>query len=116
MLKALIPTTPIPLAESNSAALENPAVARCAEVWETTYQSVFAKTKSRVDAKSAADLAFYRAMPPLAGYQNICDFIACIAYAMLSKIIWDDSASKLLYAAQVALSTIPQQSKIQTRK
>ena len=54
-------------------------------------------------------------MPPLIGYQNICDFIACTGYGMLIGAIKDDSGSKLLYAAQVALATVPAQAKTQRR-
>jgi hypothetical protein len=50
-------------------------------------------------------------MPPLSGYRNICDFIACAAYGMLLGAIKDENGTKLLYAAQVALATLPRESK-----
>jgi hypothetical protein len=40
----------------------------------------------------------------LQGLESIREFIACIAHAMLINAIDNDDASKLLYAAQVALS------------
>ena len=54
-------------------------------------------------------------MPPLSGYQNICDFIACAGYGILLGAIKDENGTKLLYAAQVALATVPRESKTQTR-
>ena len=40
---------------------------------------------------------------PLAGRENIQNFIACVAHAMLLGIIEPADATRLLYAAQVAL-------------
>jgi hypothetical protein len=48
-------------------------------------------------------------MPPLSGYENIRDFIACVAHAMLIGAIQSEQGSKLLYAAQVALCTVRNQ-------
>jgi hypothetical protein len=56
-----------------------------------------------------ADHAYSKAMPPLVGYENICNFIACVGYGMLTGHFVDSQATKLLYAAQVALSTVPPQ-------
>ena len=56
--------------------------------------------------------AFRLAMPPLSGYRNICDFIACAGYGMLMGAIKDESGTKLLYAAQAALATEPREPKI----
>jgi hypothetical protein len=50
-------------------------------------------------------------MPPLSGYRNICDFIACAAYGTLLGAIKDENGSEFLYAAQVALATVPRESK-----
>jgi len=54
-------------------------------------------------------------MPPLSGYRNICDFIVCAGYGMLLGAIKEENGTKLLYSAQVALATVPRQSKTQTR-
>ncbi len=57
-------------------------------------------------AAHMAGKAYRSAMPDLAGYANIQDFIACTAYGMLMNTISASDATKLLYAAQVALSTL----------
>jgi hypothetical protein len=75
------------------------------EAWARVNKAERAKGKSRCDASTAADNAYYRAMPPLCGQENICDFIACVAHAMIVHIFQDDTATKLLYAAQVAHTT-----------
>jgi hypothetical protein len=54
-------------------------------------------------------------MPRLSGYQNICDFIACDNYGARIEAIKPDNVSKRMYSAQVALSTIPNDAKTQTR-
>jgi hypothetical protein len=66
-------------------------------------------------AERCAGKAFRLAMPPLSGYRNICDFIACAGYGMLMGAIKSESGTKLLYAAQVALAPVPRESKTQTR-
>jgi hypothetical protein len=97
------------------AALENPAVVHCQDVWQRVYQSDLKSRKRAEIANMNADRAYHRAMPSLSGYQNICDFIACIGYAMLMGIIRDDRATRLLYAAQLALSSVPRPSKTPDR-
>ena len=91
--------------------LENPAVALCAEVWQNTNAATLKQTKSVYNAKSCAGEAYRLAMPPLSGYQNICDFIACVAYGMLLGAIKDENGTKLLYAAQIALAAVSRESK-----
>ena len=67
-------------------------------------------------ASVEADTAFRNALPPLSGYENICDFVACIAHAILIEAIQMEQASKLLYAAQIALSAIRCQPAIRAAK
>jgi len=66
-------------------------------------------------AERCAGKAFRLAMPPLSGYRNICDFIACAGYGMIMGAIKNESGTKLLYSARVALATEPRESKTQTR-
>jgi hypothetical protein len=54
-------------------------------------------------------MAFRKAIPQLSGQENIRDFIACVAYGMLIKAIPGAEGARLLYAAQVANSTIRSQ-------
>jgi hypothetical protein len=103
-------TTPTPSAEEEpSAVSENPAIARCMNAWKRVYQAEFKKTKSKVGSAFTAGPAYRCAMPPLSGYENIRDFIACVAHAMLIGAIDVSDGAKLLYAAQVALGTIRRQ-------
>jgi hypothetical protein len=54
-------------------------------------------------------------MPPLSGYHNICDFIASAGYGILLGAFKKDMGSKLLYAAQVALGSLPREAKTLSR-
>ncbi len=53
-----------------------------------------------------AEKAYLDAMPSLSGHENIRDFVACVTNAMLIGAITDNQGTKLLYAAQVALTTV----------
>src|ERR1035437_5379457 len=81
---------------------DNPAIVRCCNEW----QRVFKELKAKRDLAPGyfCDKAFRNAMPPLSGFENIRDFIARTAHGMLIGAIRDDLGSKLLYAAQVALT------------
>jgi len=93
-------------------ALMNPAVAHCCAVHERVLRSELKKKKgSELGARLRGDEAYCRAMPPLSGYRNTCDFIACVGYGMLTGIITQAASGRLLYAAQVSLSTVAKESK-----
>ena len=85
--------------------LKNPAVALCTEVWQKIHAATLERTRCVHTAERCAGKAFRLAMPPLSGYQNICDFIACAGYGMLLGAIKEENGTKLLYAAQVAHTT-----------
>jgi len=95
--------------------LKNPAVALCTEVWLKIHTATLKETGNVYTAERCAAKSYRFAMPPLSGYQNICDFIACAGYGMLPGAIKAETGSKLLYAAHVALATVPKESKTQTR-
>jgi hypothetical protein len=82
---------------------ENPAVARCMSAWTSAYK---ANRKNEYEAEQAAALAYCNAMPRLCGYENICNFIACVAHGILIDVFERKNSTKLLYAAQVALSSV----------
>jgi hypothetical protein len=107
------------LAESQEAefcpSFKQPAVAHCTEVWQKIHAATLEKTRNVYTAERCAATAYRLAMPPLSGYRNICDFIACAGYGILLGAIKEKNAGKLLYAAQVALATVPRESKTQTR-
>jgi len=96
-------------ANESSPVSATPAVAHCMNAWRRVYKEEKAKRKGNLDASLTANKAYRDAIPPLSGYENIRDFIACVAHAMLIGAILDDQGTKLLYAAQVALSTLRRQ-------
>jgi len=86
------------------------AIKRCCAAWQRAYEAKVAQgqgsSSQKIVAAFLAGPAFRKAMPPLAGYDNIRDFIACTAYGILIEAIPEKRANQLLYAAQVALSTL----------
>jgi hypothetical protein len=83
-----------------------PAIENCLVVWRQVYKAKIAKNKSRYESADGAGNAYRNAMPPLIGFDNIRDFIACATHGLLIGAINGEDATKLLYAAQVALSTL----------
>jgi hypothetical protein len=88
----------------SSPACANLAVAHCCDAWELAFEAAFAHNDNEYAARSIGGEAYRNAMPALTGFQSICDFIACVTHGILIGAIPDKSGSKLLYAAQVALS------------
>jgi hypothetical protein len=92
------------LPHEDSPAFQNPAVAHCCEIWESTRLKALKDGRSLVLARVAAHKAYQKALPPLAGDENIRNFIACVAQGMLQGSILSPDGARLLYAAQVAKS------------
>lgn len=115
MLTAIEPANLIAAEQELCPALKNPAVAHCHEVRERVYRSALKKKKGGACALFDAGEAYCQAMPPLVGYENICNFIACVSYGMLTRALLESTGTSLLYAAQVALTTIAPRSKTQRR-
>ncbi len=86
--------------------LTNPAVARCCDAWARAHQAAASSGKSHIGIRTDADQAYCRAMPPLSGLDNISDFIACVTYGIVIGAILGPTATRLLYAAQVAGSIL----------
>jgi len=93
MIEAIHTPVGISEEEASAPALQNFAVARCRDAWERAYQATAAKGKTLCSAHEDAAKAYRRAMPPLSGHQNICDFIACAGYGMLLGAIRESSAT-----------------------
>ena len=91
---------------ATGSASTNAAIARCCQAWQLRYNSEKSKGEDDVFAAHYADDSYRDAMPPLTGYEGICDFIACAAHGMLIGAILSQNGTQLLYAAQVALSTL----------
>jgi hypothetical protein len=112
MIQPIEIPTEIAAGDKSSPARQIPAVALCCDAWEAAFLAVRAKGKDEYWARRAAEQAYRDAMPPLSGYQSICDFITCAAYGIVMGAIDDANGSKLLYAAQIALSTLRTQPKL----
>lgn len=82
----------------------NNAIALCMEAWTHAYQSVMESNRGRFEAAAAASSAYRRTLPTLVGLDGIRNFIACVAHGIAIDAIEGSSASRLLYAAQVAKS------------
>ncbi len=90
---------------------ENAAVHACTRAWQTAYNKAIAKTGDDYEAEKAALKAFRRAMPHLAGHDNIRDFIACVTYASLNEIIRHSDAEHYLEAAKIAIGAVRHEAK-----
>lgn len=113
MIKAITLANAMRAEDESSPALKNPAVVHCLDAWRSTRAASLKAGKSEYRSEVDAVKSYLAAMPPLAGYQNICDFIACVGYGMVIEVVEQGASGKLLYAAQVALSAIPNQAKKQ---
>jgi hypothetical protein len=107
---------PSPEPEPDPDPVHEKAVKRCCAAWRRSYDACMEKGRgSRADKISAAahqaGAAYCDAMPLLAGYENIRDFIACMAHGILIGAIPASKSGQLLYAAQVALSTVHREPK-----
>jgi hypothetical protein len=98
------------------------AVARCHTEWKAIYDAILREFSDRMDdlatsvtvklrARKEAKTAYYNAMPPLSSRENIQGYIACVAHGVLVGAISESACSKLLYAAQVAISALPREPK-----
>ena len=88
---------------------KNPAIARCQDAWNSTYKALRDKNEREPTSIVGANKAFRCAMPALDTPENIRDFVACVAYAMLMGAIDPKDGSKFLYAAQVAYGAVKHQ-------
>lgn len=99
-------TQPLPNAPAPQPLHANPVVAQCLQLWNSTYKANLAINQTKFEARDCAGEAYRNAMPPLDGHDNIRNFIACVAHGVLIGAIDHKDSSKLLYAAQVALSLL----------
>jgi len=80
----------------------NPSVARCCEAYNARYKVVLEMREHAVTARAEARQAYREAMPPLSSPQNISDFVACVAHAILIEAVSGSDGARLLSAAQTA--------------
>ena len=84
----------------------NKAIARCYQAWIHELDRHVAEGRTHGYALERANKIFRLMMPPLVGYRDIRDFIACTAHGVLLGAIDPKDSTKLLYAAQVATATL----------
>jgi hypothetical protein len=86
------------------------AIRRCCDAWQRAFDAYMADKEGdeydKIFAAKPAREAYCNAMPMLAGYEGIRDFIACAAHGVLIGAVPKEKAGQLLYAAQVALATL----------
>jgi hypothetical protein len=91
---------------------ENPSVRRCIRAWNLTRDKAMAEDDDTDAAELEAKSAYLRSMPPLAGFENVRDFIACISYAQVADLIQNYEAVNLLASAKVALAAVRQEGRL----
>ena len=87
----------------------NAAIRQCCEAFMTTHRACIAAGDGNVFSGLEAEKCYRAAMPPLSGYQNICDFIACTAHGISIGAINSREANHLIAAAKTALSLLHEQ-------
>lgn len=84
------------------------AIERCGAAFRAEMESAKKAGYKPGECVQRARLAYKVSIPPMMDRQSILLAIACITYAMHLDIFDGAEASRLLYAAQVALSVIRQ--------
>jgi hypothetical protein len=102
--KNTIEETRIPDSQFRMPTSTNKAVERCCEAMRRCVQTGVKSRSHSIYPAMAGSASYCDAMPPLSGYDNIKDFIACTAHGVLIGTIDKKKGTQLLYAAQVALS------------
>ena len=87
------------------------AIRRCDAAWRRAFKSCMEDHDNEYTAATQASEAFRNAMPLLDGYDGVRNFIACVAHGILIGAISEKRGGQLLYAAQVAMASIPRESK-----
>jgi hypothetical protein len=102
---------------------KNPALERCIKAWNRTYDlaSINPKHESldhfeendvdELFARQQGANAFRSALPIIAGYENIRDFIACVTYGMLMDILPREECRELFEAAKIAMALLRAQAR-----
>jgi hypothetical protein len=83
------------------------AVDLCIAKWEEAIQQQRDAGVSLVEAAQPARAVYCAYLPKLSTRDEVSEFIACVAYGMANGIIPGSEGTRLLYAAQVAHSTLP---------
>ena len=90
--------------DKSTPSFANPAVAHCCKAWKKAFCAAINDDLPDYKAAPIACEAYRAAMPTLSTRDGCLDFIACVAHGILLRAISERDSSKLLYAAQVALT------------
>lgn len=93
-------------APQSSTSPTDAAVAICTDAWTRAHHAALKSHRGEYQADAVAAAAYCRALPSLSGVENIRAFIACVAQGLATGVIEGATASRLLYAAQVAKSAL----------
>jgi hypothetical protein len=105
-------TTPTSINETApNPPVRNAAVLRSCAARDLSLAESRAKRRKASATKSLAEHAFRIAMPDLYGYENIRDYIACIAHGLVSGDVHPIESSTFFYAAQVATAALRREPK-----
>jgi len=96
----------MPTTQQNAPAHANPAVARCCAAWNHAFQQARAQGKGELFSSMDAGQIYRQNLPALDSIEAVRDFIACVAQGMLLGAIAGADGARLLYAAQVANTSL----------
>ena len=82
------------------------ATEHCKAEWQRAYDLAQAKGLTAAKALRMASVAYKLAMPKMEALPSIRAYIACIAQGIQLEVFDGRDGSQLLYAAQVALTTL----------
>jgi hypothetical protein len=84
----------------------NPAVTRCLAAFTATRAAAKKQGLKAFDCTCAGVDAYRDLLPPLDSYENIRDFIACVARGIIIDSLAFRDGKDLLYAAHIAISAL----------
>ena len=99
-------STPTPRRHATTQAAVEKSMNECKDRWCTAYTVAQNKGLSAQKALRMASVAYKLAMPKMDSKPSIRAAIACIAQGIQLEVFDGRDGSQLLYAAQVALSTL----------
>lgn len=82
------------------------AVQRCLNAGRAAYAAAQTRHESEYKCEESFKEVYLEALPDLSTYENVCDFITCVTYAMIIGVMYEKETRSYLYAAQVALSAV----------
>lgn len=84
----------------------HPAVQQCLAAARAAQAEAETRQQPAYECEQTFKEAYLEALPDLSTYQNVCDFITCVTYAMIIGVMYEKETKSYLYAAQVALSAV----------